>query len=179
MSPTPVRFYDPGVTDDHFRLSALVRCPRCERVAHFEWRTGAATDGQGRCRSQQRVVCRSCGLSRISGPGQCWTRPPLWLETTTRHGTIWAYNLEHLDLLRRFVAASLRERAPWYEHGRKMTYVARLPAWIKSAKNRDEVLRAIDRLRASVVSGDPGLADRGPGGRGPAGPGPRRHRAPV
>ena len=66
---------------------------------------------------------------------------------------MWAYNLEPLDLLRRFVAASLRERPPWYEHGRKMTYVARLPAWIKRAKNRDEVLRAIDRIRASVVTG--------------------------
>jgi hypothetical protein len=65
---------------------------------------------------------------------------------------VWAYNLEHLDLLRRFVAASLRERPPWYEHGRKMTYIGRLPAWIKRAKNRDEVLRAIDRLRASVVT---------------------------
>jgi hypothetical protein len=64
-----------------------------------------------------------------------------------------AYNLEHLDLLRRFVAADLRERDPWYEHGRKMTYIGRLPAWIKSAKNRTEVLRAIDRMRASVISG--------------------------
>ncbi|MFD7879100.1 hypothetical protein ACFV5G_34250, partial [Streptomyces sp. NPDC059766] len=162
MSPTPVRFHDPGVTDGHFRLSALVRCPRCERVAHFEWRTGAAADGQGRGRSQQRVVCRSCGLSRISGPGGGWIRPPLWLETTTRHGTIWAYNLEHLDLLRRFVAASLRERAPWYEHGRKMTYVARLPAWIKSAKNRDEVLRAIAPRRATG-----GRAGPAPPGRAP------------
>lgn len=91
-------------------------------------------------------MCRSCGLSRPAG------RPALWLSTRTRHGEVWAYNLEHLDVLRRFVAASLRERDPWYEHGRKMTYIARLPAWIKSAKNRTEVLRAIDRMRASVTA---------------------------
>ncbi|MGW2823919.1 hypothetical protein ACWC24_23425 [Streptomyces sp. NPDC001443] len=179
MSPAPVRFHDPGVTDGRFRLSALVCCPRCERVAHFERLPGAAADGQFRCRPRQRVVCRSCGLSRVSGPGSGWIRPPLWLETTTRHGTISAYNLEQLDLLRRFVAASLRERAPWYGEARKTTYVARLPAWIKSAKNRDEVLRAIDRLRAPVVSADPGPAGRGPTGRGPADRGPRRHRAPA
>jgi hypothetical protein len=65
---------------------------------------------------------------------------------------LWAYNLQHLDLIRRFVAADLRERAPWYDHGRKMTLVARLPAWMKSAKNRDEVLRAVDRLRATVIA---------------------------
>jgi hypothetical protein len=36
--------------------------------------------------------------------------------------------------------------------GQKMTYVARLPAWIKSAKNREEVLHAVERLRVSVVT---------------------------
>src|SRR4051812_9364542 len=144
MSPAPVRFHDPGLTACRFRSSVLVRCPRCARIAHAEQRPDLAPG------ARDRLVCRSCGLSRTSwradGRG-----PVLWLRTTTRHGEIWAYNLEHLDVLRRFVAASLRERAPWYEHGRKMTYVARLPAWIKSAKNRDEVLRAIDRLRASVT----------------------------
>ncbi|MFD3496906.1 hypothetical protein ACFWWT_25340 [Streptomyces sp. NPDC058676] len=141
MSPAPVRFHDPGSTASAFSTSVLVRCPRCDRIAHFERRTPA----------ESRLVCRSCGLSKATA--RC-ARPALWLQAETRHGEIWAYNLEHLDLLRRFVAATLRERAPWYEHGRKMTYVARLPAWIKSAGNRDEVLRAIDRLRASVVTAD-------------------------
>ncbi|MCT9078318.1 hypothetical protein [Streptomyces fulvoviolaceus] len=140
MSPAPVRFHDPGRAASDFSGSVLVRCPRCDRIAHFERWTQPET----------RLVCRSCGLSRTSN--RC-SRPTLWLRTETRHGVVWAYNLEHLDLLRRFVAASLRERDPWYEHGRKMTYVARLPAWIKSAKNRDEVLRAIDRMRASVTAG--------------------------
>ncbi|MFJ3670007.1 hypothetical protein ACIPSE_26485 [Streptomyces sp. NPDC090106] len=132
----PVRFHDPGLDAWHFATSALVRCPRCDRVAHA---AGA------------RVICRSCGLCRALGPHR--SRPALWLRGDTRHGEVWAYNLEHLDLLRRFVAADLRERAPWYEHGRKMTYIGRLPAWVKSAKNRAEILRVIDRMRASVVSG--------------------------
>lgn len=80
-------------------------------------------------------------------------RHPLWLQTETRHGWLWAYNLEHLTFLRQFVAASLRERAPWYDTGQKMTVVARLPVWIKSAKNRDEVLRAVERIRGSVSAG--------------------------
>ncbi len=50
------------------------------------------------------------------------------------------------------MAASLRERDPWYEHGRKMTCVARLPVWVKRARNRDEVLRTFDRMRASVTA---------------------------
>ncbi|MGW1748981.1 hypothetical protein ACWCRD_25880 [Streptomyces sp. NPDC002092] len=161
MSPAPVRFHDTRRTAYDFAGSALVRCPRCERVAHFERRPGRAADARGRTYPERRLVCRSCGLSRIDTgphctarrPGQGCCRPALWLRAETRHGELWAYNLEHLDLIRRFVAADLRERAPWYHTGRKMTLVARLPAWIKSAKNRTEVLRAIDRLRASVTSG--------------------------
>ncbi|MCZ2525194.1 hypothetical protein [Streptomyces sp. HB2AG] len=36
-----------------------------------------------------------------------------------------------------------------------MTLVARLPAWIKRAKNREEVLRAVGRLHASLGPGPP------------------------
>jgi hypothetical protein len=73
---------------------------------------------------------------------------PLWLQIETRHGWLWAYNLQHLDVIRRFVQASLRERAPWYDTGQKTTLVACLPAWIKRAKNRDEILRAVSRIHA-------------------------------
>ncbi|MFF8905143.1 hypothetical protein [Streptomyces olivaceoviridis] len=62
-----------------------------------------------------------------------------------------AYDLRRLDLVRRCVAAGPRERAPWYGTGRKTTLFARLPSWMKRARNRDEVPRAIDRLRATVV----------------------------
>ncbi|MFE5917317.1 hypothetical protein [Streptomyces sp. NPDC056468] len=152
--PAPVRFRDPLTELYEFTDSVLVRCPRCEGIAHYERRSTVAPDADGATYPQRRLVCRSCGLARHSSraDGRC-ARPDLWLQTETRHGVVWAYNLEHLDLLRRFVAASLRERAPWYEHGRKMTCIGRLPAWIKQAKNRDEILRAIDRLRASVVTG--------------------------
>ncbi|WP_328491720.1 hypothetical protein OHS59_02480 [Streptomyces sp. NBC_00414] len=67
------------------------------------------------------------------------------------HGWVWAHDLEHLDLIGRFVQAPLREEIPWYDHGRRMTVVARLPAWIQQARNRDEALRAIARIRASLL----------------------------
>ncbi|WP_031481151.1 hypothetical protein [Streptomyces bicolor] len=154
MSATPVRFRDPLSELYQFTDSMLVRCPRCDGIARYDRRPAFAPDADGTTYSQRRLVCLSCGLAGNSpcAQGRC-VHPVPWLRTETRHGEVWAYNLEHLDLLRPFVAASLRERPPWYEHGRKMTYVARLPAWIKQAKNRDEVLRAIDRMRASVVTG--------------------------
>ncbi|MFI6011136.1 hypothetical protein ACIBAG_20340 [Streptomyces sp. NPDC051243] len=154
MSAAPLRFRDTLSKLYQFTDSMLVRCPRCDGMAHCDRRPAFTPDADGTTYAQRRLVCLSCGLARNSScaDGRCF-HPVLWLRAETRHGEVWAYNLEHLDLLRRFVAASLRERPPWYEHGRKMTYVARLPTWIKQAKNRDEVLRAVDRMRASVVTG--------------------------
>lgn len=109
-------------------------------------------------------MCRNCGLAKEWSGGAVAlhrgrygpaTDPyfgvRLWLQTETRHGWVWAYDLEHLDLIRRFVRARLREGIPWHDHGRKMTVVARLPAWMQQARNRDEVLRAIDRVHASLL----------------------------
>jgi hypothetical protein len=160
---SPVRFRDPRSTPYDFLDSVLVRCPRCARIARVR-REPCASARPGLF-TPRRLVCRSCGLSRSwsgrriafwrssHGPAEDpYFGARLWLQTQTRHGWLWAYDLEHLDQIRRFVAADLRERAPWYDTGQKMTLVARLPTWVKSAKNRTEVLRAIERLRASVTA---------------------------
>lgn len=164
MSPAPVRFRDPRSTEYDFLDSVLVRCPRCERIARVVRQPDPRQEPARALFSPRRLVCRGCGLSRTwAGRSVCFPRGsaglardpyfrlPLWLQTETRHGGVWAYDLPHLDLISRFVAADLRERAPWYDTGRKMTLVARLPAWMKNAKNRAEVLRAVDRIRAVTV----------------------------
>ena len=50
------------------------------------------------------------------------------------------------DFLERYVSADLRERTP----NANRSMASRLPRWIKSAKHRDEVMRAIRRLRATL-----------------------------
>lgn len=157
------RFRDPWNTKYDFLTSVLVCCPACGKVAHI----GTAPDASG-VRGQslfapRRLVCRSCGMAKDwSGGGVVLHRDRnapatdpyfdvrLWLQTETRHGWVWAYNLEHLGLIRRFVQASLREGIYRNDHGRRMSVVARLPAWMQQAKNRDEVLRAIARIHASL-----------------------------
>jgi hypothetical protein len=56
---------------------------------------------------------------------------------------LWAYNAEHLDFLEEYVRASIREREP----NRNASLASRLPAWLKSAKNREAVLAACAALR--------------------------------
>ncbi|MFF6787471.1 hypothetical protein ACFY9C_00130 [Streptomyces filamentosus] len=158
------RFRDPRSTKYHFLASVLVCCPGCEKVAHVGTAPGQSGVHDQGLFAPRRLVCRNCGMAKEWSRGSValhrGRRAPatdpyfnarLWLQTETRHGWVWAYNLEHLDLIRRFVQAPLREGIPWHDHGRKMTVVARLPAWMQQAKNRDEVLRAIARVHASLL----------------------------
>lgn len=64
---------------------------------------------------------------------------PLWLRTECCGGhLLWANNTDHLAYLERYVAAGLRERPPG-----PAPLSWKLPAWMKDAKNRQEVLRAM------------------------------------
>ncbi|UGQ09618.1 hypothetical protein LO772_22170 [Yinghuangia sp. ASG 101] len=158
-SESPPRFRDDLSTIYDFMDEILIRCPACEALARVVVHPRRAVMSPFQAR---RLVCAQCGHTRDKDSG-VYSMPsadathmndpyfslPLWLQASTRHGLLWAYNLNHLALIRRFVAAELRGDA-WTEEGIRMTLVSRLPAWITSAVNRSEVLRVIARMEASV-----------------------------
>jgi hypothetical protein len=59
---------------------------------------------------------------------------------------LWANNEAHLDYLESYIGAALRERR-WERPYALSRY---LPSWMKHAEHREEVLRALARLRASL-----------------------------
>ncbi len=71
---------------------------------------------------------------------------PLWLKVDCCDEILWAYNREHLNVLKSYVAAVQRQR----NFRNKWSMVTRLPQWIKSAKNRDKLLKCLDRLEAKL-----------------------------
>ena len=73
---------------------------------------------------------------------------PLRLVEATRAGVIWAYNAEHLDELRRYVAADHREANVLVNR----SMASRLPTWMKLARHRARVLRGLDQLAAKLAT---------------------------
>lgn len=151
------RFRDPLVS--LYELAAediFVVCPRC---GHRAVSAAQHTVGGWAWSEPRRLTCARCAYVASWCPGpssiSCWGGPvdpyfqlPLWLRAECCGGrTLWAFNPTHLDLLENYVASQLRERG---SESDGMTLVARLPLWLKSAKNRDEVLHTIRRLRASI-----------------------------
>lgn len=149
---------DPLLWVERFADKVLVRCPVCGECAIVLDPVGTseyqASQGDTRL-AARRLRCLVCGLSKDGFPSERvlgvpfdpYFRLPVWLQTDCRGKVLWAYNANHLNLLESYVAARLRERRA---SPGSMTMVARLPAWLKSAKHRDEILRAIRRLRSSL-----------------------------
>ena len=73
---------------------------------------------------------------------------PLRLQTTFRQDLFWAYNREHLEYLRQYIRAGLRERGiePRNSIRKNSSMISRLPTFITKAGNREELLRLADKL---------------------------------
>lgn len=63
---------------------------------------------------------------------------PFYYQTNIRGNLFWAYNQAHAQEMLDYVSADLRERFG-------MTMVAKLPTFIKSAKNRDLVIKVLEK----------------------------------
>ncbi|HYR11692.1 MAG TPA: hypothetical protein VEQ60_28170 [Longimicrobium sp.] len=161
MTTTRFRSYDERLSD--FGGKCLVACPRCSERALV--RVRGPDDNP-----PVQLTCVHCGHSAgwvpsnpgvvtaadpqkfpghvaYGGPVDPYFHLPLWLQAPCRGETLWAYNAAHLQWLEDFVGAELRERAPG-EHGwSNQGLASRLPPWMQSAKNRDDVLRCIRGLR--------------------------------
>lgn len=73
---------------------------------------------------------------------------PLWLQAEFRGEALWAYNYEHLAELKQYIGARLRERGiePRNTIKKNSAMASRLPAFIKKASNREDLLKCIDSL---------------------------------
>ncbi|PWK63605.1 hypothetical protein BCL76_11930 [Streptomyces sp. CG 926] len=157
----PLRHHDEGVWLVQFTGRVLVVCPGCGGRASVVPRPGLAPPKYFSALFFQprRLSCAGCGAVAEWAPGQKgaglvgavvggtedpFFRRPLWLQARCAGRILWAYDVEHVDALAAYVGARLRE----HHSSPTMAMFARLPAWMKSASHRDEVLAGLARLRA-------------------------------
>lgn len=171
------KFTDEGKQVFDFGNEFLVECPKCSLMAKIVL---LDTDEDFNLYSARKLVCANCGFAKhwdrrnvigysiqnkisedrkifdipgkpkkmltIGGDFDWFFQEPLWLKINCCGETLWAYNEKHLDFIDDYVSAKLRERTPY----KNRSLASRLPQWIKSAKNRDEILRAITKLRGKL-----------------------------
>lgn len=156
------RFLDTGTKIYDFYEEFLVVCPKCSKLAkviideaEFEkLPQRKLLKFRNKYFAPRRLICLNClhrdqwkGNQIATGTSVDWYfRLPLWLQISCCSEVLWAYNQEHLEMLENYVSAKLRERTV---KGRN-SFLSKLPKWIKSAKNRDEILKAIAKLRGKL-----------------------------
>ena len=150
------RHADDGTTIHDFTGRFLVKCPRCdscasvvrddEDVSTFPWHA--------------RFCCVNCALTKDGKLGGWSNREPvdwvfgydLWLQLPCCGNTLWAYNYRHLDFLESYVSADHRTGLSSNDAKRlgirNSTLASSLPNWIIVSKNRESVLKAINKLKA-------------------------------
>ena len=130
-----------------------VKCREC----HAPIRHSAPWNGQWK---KLGTICGECG-DKCEYEAQITRHPvsnglitdrifglPLWLQRSFRDEILWAYNYEHLDMIRQYVSAKLRERGitPLNKISKNRSMLARLPQFIKKAGNREALLRCISEM---------------------------------
>ncbi len=179
-APSPVRFREPGYgwpaawpllvrcprCDRRARIDAdpAVRllCPACGLARAHDpatlyttatddgspIRVTLVTKGYGRGRSFEDAD----GRHRAIAGGEAFDpyfNMTFWLLATCCGGhLLWARNGDHLAYLRAYVAGELREDGRADRSRQALSH--RLPTWLKLARNRDEILRHVDRLAATL-----------------------------
>lgn len=71
----------------------------------------------------------------------------LWMQIEIKSNTLWLYNLDHLNYLREYVQAKLRED----DSRHKYSMITNLPQWVKTAKNRDLIVKKLNKLESNFI----------------------------
>lgn len=135
-----------------YKATVRRRCPDCGKEISYE------QENLKEPVKDVTIKCSSCSFEAEYKPNieQYILKPDLnglkgdpifgyllWLQTEVKGNLFWAYNREHLEEIKIFVDADLRERQSAY----RKTMTARLPEFIKTAKNRQDILKAISVLQ--------------------------------
>ncbi len=130
------RFIDENLTLSDFTNVVLVICPKCRGKAECHNKG----DGLLKC------LCR-CGYYKEKSVNDFATNE-LWLQKIYKGHLFWAINNAHLAYLKQYIQASVREskRERKITDIKNQTMASRLPKFIKSHKNRDDLLKIIAQL---------------------------------
>lgn len=140
MGPATLTGRRPCGTCGHKWVEVKLNFPKYNR--HVSVRQG------GICVVCNNVSTVSCKWKADSPPDD--GRDPffglqLFLKAECKHGEIRAFNLDHINAFRDFIKADLRAR----RGTPKWSWTNRLPKRLRSAKNREDVLQALDKMEIS------------------------------
>ncbi len=142
----------------YFRLDFSRNCPTCGKQIKFK------IERVTQKKEKMKITCPHCqstesykpkytklpttGYGMFYGESQksgkdCLFDAELWLAKKYKQNLFWANNYEHLEYLEDYIQAKIREP----NEVMRMSMIAKLPLFIKSKKNRNDLLKIIEQLK--------------------------------
>ncbi len=135
----------PAQLPSDFGPRMLVDCPACGAAAIVDDAPRDPAQPHAQPRQMHCTACPKRIAAAVSASPSLGLN--LRLQVPTRHGVLVAWNEAHLDYLEHYIADGLRREHVSAGGVRNRSVISRLPAWVKSAKNREEILKGIASLR--------------------------------
>ncbi|MGJ8685040.1 MAG: hypothetical protein ACSHWW_10480 [Nonlabens sp.] len=147
----PSCFHSQKGRKESYEVLINQNCPNCA----FE--LNVFIPNVNRKKESMSIKCTNCGATENYSPRNVsleWIfesngKPsdnyfglPLWLAANFKGNKFWAYNYDHLEYLKQYISADIREK-----NGRTgWTMIEKLPHWMKSGKNRVKLIKLIYEL---------------------------------
>lgn len=138
------RIFDEFLSD--FMQHTLVACPNCQKRADV--RVLDPLKHKYANTSPSKVTCLHCGYNKILDNGSFGENHTFFLTTSCAGNTLWALNEAHLQWLEDYIGATHRSRPL----SSNQSLASRLPQWLTAAKNRNAVLKSIQKLKNKSLS---------------------------
>ena len=143
-----IRFKSKRLSIYNFYNRIIIHCPKCQKKAFIE----KVDKKSNNLFSMEILYCNYCGYNKKGTLIFDNKSFNLWLKTECDGKELWAFNEEHLKYLKEYVQAKLRERKKDEKLGwSNKSLESRLPNWIRSTKNREKVLKGIEKLEKMLV----------------------------
>ncbi|GAB3864080.1 hypothetical protein GCM10028824_01140 [Hymenobacter segetis] len=129
-----------GVVKTHYKevWEAKFSCPNCSFYKIWDGNPNAFVTAHFNYEQYDGIL--------FGPPVDCFFRYPLWYQVPCKDETLYAYNMNHLNWLKQYVEAKLRERTQTVHGWNNASLQSRLPKWMLSSKNRTAVLKRIAEL---------------------------------
>ncbi len=120
--------YDNNLTQEVTELT--IKCPACRKKETYP------------------VKCTPYTISggRRDGGKEFFFNADLWLKLPFKNEIFWAYNYRHLNYLKEYIQADLREN----RDREFMSMTEKLPKFMQVAKNREALLKIIEKLQQKI-----------------------------
>lgn len=157
LSNAQEKYVDIGIPSSYWDSEIEVVCPDCNKASLVHNKNECVTFTCLKCGKNEKIQKDNDSYYPTKYTGKKGVDPffkyDLFLQEDTKNGSLWVYNADQLSHLKAYTCAKLREKKEkdkYFDY--YLSFFHKLPAWVKSAKNREIVLNKIAKLEKKAIT---------------------------